>query len=482
MKRLATLLIALLLAFACAALYEASQQRTLVDDGFDLGTYLDSHEPHRRIWMHVLYLPLGRLVAAAGAGPGPYHVLGMLSAVAGALGLAALWLALRANGARISIAFTLALITGLTPVVWFYSTTVEVHAVHFAFVSIALCTVLLVPWRRTVLAHALASLACSGLFLSHQTGVLLVPALALLSLHAQRRQGLELDTRRALLRLVGCYGLATLLAIGLERWLRGGGDARTPLEFIRVYGGESASLGWWTRELLVPLGLLLPLALVALALRQGSLELRRAVGAALLVAIAFFGWWGVETRGGYFIGLVPFLALLAAEPVQRVVDRVGWSKIAATACVSFVLLVMYVFSGNTKYRPLDPNGLLYRSLIADHALPEGGILISLDPRCQPVDLYRPSIRELNASRRVALALAHGVDPHALAELIASETAAQCNELGGAVAIDHGFLKRSAGISRFEDFARSYWESIQARFGREPSAPPEEGFLVLRAAP
>jgi hypothetical protein len=271
MKRLAALLIALLLVLGCLALYRATNQRWLVDDGFDLGTYLDSTEPHRRVWMHVLYLPLGRLVASAGAGPGPYQVLATLSAWAGALGIGALWLALRANGARAPLAFALALIAAVTPVVWFYSTTVEVHAVHFAFASIAVCAVLLVPPAR-----------------------------------------------------------------------------------------------------------------------------------------------------------------------------------ARQACLS-----------------------------RQSRLPAGGVLISLDPSCQPVDLYRPHLRELNASRRATLA--HGVDARALGELLATETFEQCNALGGAVAIDPSFLQRAAGLPRFEEFALSFWESVNARFGREPSEPPAEGFLVLRAA-
>src|SRR6185436_16334727 len=87
----------------------------------------------------------------------------------------------------------------LAPSLWFFGTTVEIHALHFGCVALVAAVTLLAPWRRPALALALTALAFPLLYWSHQAAFMLGPGWVLLVQYARSRHGTRYSWRALLL-------------------------------------------------------------------------------------------------------------------------------------------------------------------------------------------------------------------------------------------------------------------------------------------
>ena len=314
--------LAVALAFAVlgSAAFRLGFQDRMLGDGAGLATFYARGD---LLAYHFLYLPACRLVAPLAAlvpepallgGADPIEATRWLSAVAAGLGCAFTWLLARELGAgRRGAAFG-TLLVAFSPAVVFFGTTVEVHSLHFATVALGAWLTLRLPWRHPAalpLAAALYALA----FWGHQLALLLGPGWMVLCQLGRRRVGRPWTTRGLLLGVGPTLLAGALVASLLASVLRFGTPSLAgaeELDILTVFARppEAHRFGWdgWLR----PLAALLPAALLG-ALAGGIESLVRR-GLLLLVGLptAFLFAWGVAEYGGYTLGHIPFLGVLAA--------------------------------------------------------------------------------------------------------------------------------------------------------------------------
>ena len=351
--------------FACAAalvafaLYGATLQSNVYGDGVALAEYV-GNGPYP--YYNVLYVPAGWTLHRALSpflGWDPLTALGWMSALSGAAGVgvttASLLCALGERAPRPAIALLAALVA-LAPCTWFFSTTAEVHALQFLCASLGLRLALAARDQRgarraLVLACALA-IATAG----HLSSVVLGPLFVLIAEERERERWLRSSLRtgaRAAAMFLGIVALAVAAAAALGR----ANALLDPLrmfrffasgllERARVLGPYSPAevLDYLWDEFARPSGALLVAvaALRILAPRARARLLACALlGALPLVVPLSLG--GVREDGGYFVALLPALALAAAEPLARApgapqAGRVSIAPRARTVSIALGLL------------------------------------------------------------------------------------------------------------------------------------------------
>jgi len=313
--------VALGLGILTLAVYLAAGQDATWSDGRLLPGLVE-----RSTWTyhHVLFLPLARavlaLLRAVDGDVATRTALLFLSALAGAVAVAATYLAGRELRRDRAAALFGAGLLGLAPGAAFFSTTVEVHAPQLAAAALA-------AWWAARAARpgrlgerlTLPALLLCALVGTHMTGLAWAPSFGVLVL---------LWVRRLRARPAGATGLdaaATLAVLGaFAAWYQrthgvtdvGGHHVLLGLQRLT----RSWSASFFLSELVVPAGLTLPLAGVGawLALRargEGARGLLRPLPLATAVLLGAFLPFAfvvrILERGAYFVSLLPPAALLA---------------------------------------------------------------------------------------------------------------------------------------------------------------------------
>lgn len=125
--------------------------------------------------------------------------LNVFSAIFGALTATAVYFLVRALGQYKSLAACAALFTGFLPTMWDHGTEAKVYTMAAFFVALALTLAIHGAWRGDLRSSVLAFLAAGLAAAVHFSGLLVLPALPLILLGADRR---FLRSRR--LWLLGC--------------------------------------------------------------------------------------------------------------------------------------------------------------------------------------------------------------------------------------------------------------------------------------
>jgi hypothetical protein len=487
--------LALGLILAAAGLYLSTRQNWLFNDGFGLVARL-SWDPGSR-WPHPGYVPFVRSLHWLQPGAWPYGALLSASwlpaAVMGA-GLYALarkrlpgWSALALSGALLC-----------SPLVWFFATTVEVHALHGAAVTLGVVALHALPWRRPMLAIPLAAVAFVPAAATHLMSVLLIPGWLVLcrSLASNRRplswRHLGLVLLPALIGLEWCVLWNSDGAWWQSALSATGADPAAMSVPLRAVAGIWAqvqrdarpfSLDWLKEDLVAPLGLVwLPLLwlLVLLGASQAWRSTPEAPGVraqlCLVVPLLLFtALWGVPNQGGYMFGVLPGLLMLAAEGYRRLA---AWPRAAQLLAPALLLSVLWpaqsaVLAWRKLYQQEDR---AERARATEVALGGRGVLVSLDPRRQPVGFDLPEVLEHSAAEQLLLGLQAGELPAVLAERIGNTMDVLLNAGQHAVAIEAPWLSKAAAPG-LEDYALALHEALEQRFALE--LVPSSTWPVLR---
>lgn len=459
--------LAALLALVCVLVYRVCFQDWVYGDGPQLiDTYLFGHT----LWMHVLYIPLARMIGFVLPYADLLAGLRWLSILGGALGVAGTFLILCAFVVRPARAMLVSILVATTPALWFFSTTIEVHAPHFA--AVALGAALLATWSRgrTALAMACAFTA-PLLYLTHKSGVLLAPGWLALGLRAWQR-GHEGGASGLPRRGVVTLGLAIALGYGIgllagRSLLPAGNSIDSTLAFIQHFRQGPSSV-FWSEAVVLGLGALLPLA--AWGLRGIPRNDAWVLGSLLLPSIAFFAWYGEGNRGGYFLPIVPFLAVLAerALPRGRAFGVVFLGLLALQLSLSLHVVSLHTQRFSAEER--QERVAAVREVLGEH-----GTLVSLEPTHQPITLDLVGVRELNKRPEFMGGAIEGRSPDQLAHETVEYLRAVMRTSQGPVALDLGLRRK--GIARFEP----YLDALERALGREfgPVSHRDSKFPLLR---
>lgn len=395
-RNLADVAVALLVALAATALFAATTfERVFGGDGKFLAesiAWLDRSWPS---YHNTLYLPAAQAYAALAprgllaAGDDPLAVGKSLSALAAGIGVACSFLVCRLLGAARWAALAGVAMVAFAPGLWFFGAAIEVHAQHFATVAACALATILLPWRRPVLAAAAAAVVFVIPSLSHQTSPLLGPGWILLVQCARRRVGAAFSWPALF-----AVGVALLLAVGLGhvlvQWRRGLGLGADP-------AGLAATVSAWHRgfspqlvmsEVVEPLFLIVPVAVVACSWRAIDPWLR-ACGA-LIVSLPIFGvlWWGIAERGGYLLGGAFVFAVLAARLWSAMPRRLAVGSAALAVAVQAWAGWRYVEEYAAGGLRVEDRVALVRSNLA-----AGGVLLACNDNGPSVELWLTDRRE-----------------------------------------------------------------------------------------
>ncbi len=440
-------------ALAFFVLYAATWQPSWYGDGVGV---LHAVVGRFAAPMHPLSPALAMGLARLVPGLGPLASVRVAMIASAALGLGASFLLARRMGAGRAAALGASALAGATPAVWFFATTVEVHAVHLAAVAAACLAALLygaaAEGRRAL--PLLGVLLAEPLVIpSHASGVLLIPGLAGLAWWSRRRAGgRELAALVPAVVVAAAAASGRLVSDGLLSSLFDGPPAE-PGSFVGYYvehglgAGEALVRGW-----LLPLGLLLPLALV-----EGVLRARRdpLLGLVLLALILpeliFFTWFGWPERGGYALAVVPAATAGTALLLQRLPPRAGPLALLGVALHAGLTSTLGL-AGRDGWRIDD------RLEAAALALPEGGTLFSLQARAPWLDSYRPDVTERSLYPLILGARDAGFAPE--------DFGARFLELaqGGPTAFDIGCLRNE---HLTQGGMQPYFESLVLAFEAQP---------------
>ncbi len=477
-----------LLAFA---FYLGHRQEWLLQDGAGLVVGLLYREPE--YWMHVAILPLARALQPFCPAEDPSLALSLVSAAGAALGLGACYALMRRLGASVGAGLLACALAASSPALFVHATLIEVHALHFGAVALgALATSYLVHWSplRALVGLALVAFA---LHATHRTAPLLLPGWVVWTASLRQRvtagtahgpNAPPHDTARAhepsaqphdarsfsrgalaqfALPALG-LGLGLLLAILASAALRGSEPVSELLadqRLVRSFGaGFSARFAW--REGLVPLGLVLPLALLAWFAQSAtrSRTSRLALPVLVLPSAVFFLWWGEATQGGYALGVLPFFALEAAqlEPRARAA-RVALRLLALAAIAAQLAL------GRAEVRShVDEPGYgtdaRERAAAFERALGGGGSVLALEPCLVPAHLYGAHVREYNLAPAAIFWAARGETPEQIAQRLLGPVHAVVEAEPGAVLVHLGV---PAGLEAHARYPAALRAACEQRF-------------------
>ncbi len=421
-------------ATAFALLYLAMLQERFYGDGPGLVGFV--LRGSGKEYYNVLFVPLCRWLSDF-AGIDPMRVTHVISALSSAAGVAFAWPVLRAFGLRPARATLGCLLLGLTPVVLFFATTSEVHALHLGRVSLCACVTLYAPWRRPWLALSLTALVFPLLYWSHVTAVLLGPGWVLLVQYARTRKDRPFSIG-VLLAVVGPILLGALvLAIGLANLERFGSFSLDTSDIAgqvgEYYNPPKANWMAWSGWLL-PLLLLVPLA--AIGVRRGP---RTGWGDLALLglivpSLVFFLVWGVAERGAYFSGTVVFWAGFAARGLPDL--RPGRGRAVATALLLVQALVAtyLVREHDQGWSPAE------RAQRVRECMGESGTLINCGNWAVSITEVMPDVVDAPFWDIVPRYEAAGASREEFATAVADQMGALIQQ--GPVGLDESYLRRA----------------------------------------
>ncbi len=410
--------VALALAAAAAFLLACLHQERLWDDGYHL------YELCRRdglpwwfTWHHPGYLPVARLLLALGPLGHPFHDVSLASSLPAGGAVGAVYLLARRLGVGALGAFAGALLLASSPALVFFGTLIELHALHAFAVAAGLLVVERAARRASRRTFPLwAAAAFLPAALTHLSAVTLGPGWLAFALHVRRRSAdagrgrpephMALAARLAP-GLALAFGAAVLAAhLTYQRHI--GRDGVGGSLAILAEFGEGLSAAYLHSEWWAPApGLWLALGLGGLAaLTPAGKNLLGPAGRAQLLLVAlwllppflFFAGWGVVTEGGYLAGSLPVLALGATRSADlaRVAPRAAavalWLVLADGFALGLRASTHALLEPRTELAAPERQARL--SAIRA-ALPEGGLLLGLDPWHQPADIPFADVREID---------------------------------------------------------------------------------------
>ncbi|QDU85444.1 hypothetical protein Pla163_25740 [Planctomycetes bacterium Pla163] len=465
--------VALILGAAAFALYAATRQWRIYGDGPALLSSL-THDPHGNWgWIHVAFMPVARFWNGAFDWSTPAEALRFLAATGGAVTVATTYLIARCFGARTTSAALVAALLAVTPALWFYSTTIEVHSVHAATIGLLAVATFLAPWHRPALALALVAVLLPLLHLTHQSGATLHLVWILLVRAAwSRRTGRVVTWRTTALVVAPVMTVSLVAALLLSEHLRaepdfvGASDVGAFITQSRVEltGWRLAGLWGW------PIGWLW-LALVPALLAPRA---RRSSGLVALVAaaplVAFFTWLGVPERGAYSLGFLPFVAAFVASGADEFVERFGANRpaLGRVATVAGVLLVaLQAWHGVASNAQVDDGSWRARSDARGafvRALADGPIsLVSINRAGQLVETSEPTIREVDLLARLTGAQRAGVPIAVLEEQIVLVLESLRTALDSTVVVDLGHRAHLDDAPELAEILPALEERIEATY-------------------
>ncbi|HEX6812530.1 MAG TPA: hypothetical protein VF384_12970 [Planctomycetota bacterium] len=393
---LADCAIALLLAVAVTALNSATSfGRVFGGDGKILSEWTANLEHANWNYHNTLYLPAAQLCAAVlprgllAAADDPLALGKSLSALAAGIGAAFSYLCCRLLGAKPWPGVAGTALVVLSPGVWGFGSLIEVHTQHFGTVAICAFVTLLLPWRRPVLATALATAVFVIPCMSHQTAPLLGPGWILLVQCARRRVGPPFSWT-ALLAVGTALLVAVVLGHVLVQWRRGQGLGMAPGELAGTvmiwYQGFRPFLLW--TEVLCPLFMCAPVAIVACCWRAIDPWLRACAALTMLSLIAGILWWGIVEAGGYLLGGMFVLAALAASLWSVLRHRIA----VATAVLAIGAQAAFSWSCLSAWKA---GGYLVedRAARVRAHLGTSGVLLSCSDHAPSVGIWLPGVHE-----------------------------------------------------------------------------------------
>ena len=447
---------AILLASAGCVAFASQAQLWLSLDG----PKLLANQAQEASWYHIVHLPVARIVQRV-TGADAMEGLLFTSALFAALALGGVYLALRAAGFRVVDVLGPLLVLATLPALWFHATIVEVHTAQLAGgVTLLGCAVWLGrATRRGVLVGSfLWSLAAVSLHLANTFLLPVLPLLAPRGVRLRAACGLVLGVVAVhlfsdLVRRPGASsGFSHSVWLVRDFWLGPG------FEFTR-------------RELLVPLAGPLALGVLGLAVRRRTPTPDRPALDPVLIALpalVFFTLYGIETQSGYYLASMPFLVF----PVAR-------SRTFLVACL-VVAGVQALFVPRTldqpQRAPLEAL-LQQRTRLAEEALPEGGVLISLEPFRQEVTGLAPNVYEHNLAPAIRRAWQLGTLEERLADGLWRAVLADL-EPEVPVAYDPGFRETARAVPEIDAVLREMELELARRYVFEPASEDELAFLVL----
>ncbi len=449
---------ALLLALGLFALYAAFRQDRLWNDAFvilDICAWPE--HPWYFTWNHFLYLPLVRFLAWVSPLGHTFADAALASSLPAAAAAGVVVLAARAAGASLGGAVIAALLVSLAPATAVFATLIELHAVHFLGVAIAV--LFLVRSAGRVSARAFewrAVLWFAPIALTHLSAPTLGPGwLALGTWLAWRHYGEHARGRRFwgfALRIAGGTALVFGVVLGLLNFtLFREADTGSVAHALWVIENHGAGFSWdyflgdWVLPLgpvwllLIALGLLSVLRPLRARLRPDTAALVAIAWIGLVLPFLFFSAWGVDNQGGYLAGSLPLLALALARASDLWPQKPRVGEFVALALVVFTAALAHLSVTGWSTPELEAR-VAARTAAVRAALPEGGVLIGfhIDEE-HPADVYLASVRELNLLQRLQMHVAAGEAPELIAARLDDQLLRRVVPFDGPVAIEPTFL-------------------------------------------
>jgi hypothetical protein len=453
---------ALLLGLACFGLYCGTLQSRLFGvDAIGLIGIAAGVDPE--IYWHPLYTRCARILCQLAPGADPVHVLRLLSATGAAAAVAGSYLLCRSFGAARGASALATALLAVAPSWWFFATTVEVYPPHVALVVVGALLVREAPRGAARAPLAWGVLAYPLVFLSHQTGILLLPGWAALILRAQHERG-RATTPAGALAVCVALGLALAAAIALGNAMRGDGfqlatasSSGTIERFHVLMPMHVLREGW--------LGGLALLGLLALGacfarVRVGARDLEAAL--LVLPSFAFFLWWGPIEKGGYFLATAPFLAAWTASRLG--VSEARRPPLALRWCVAALLVAAQAALALRGLRAHDDGMYPERRVVAVRsALPRGGVLLSADGVAPDIAIQLRDVREISLLHFMPYVLEQRPEPRRFAEqmILPSVSALVASE--PAVALDLSYRRHPGEFALGLPYLDGLEEVLAERF-------------------
>jgi hypothetical protein len=354
-----------LVALGIAAVHLATIQGQLWGDGPHLLRLLDwEQRPWWRAWPHWLHTPLAEFLGAVGPFRLAHDNYVLASALPAAVGCGAVFAVARLLAASRTAALAAALLVGLSPVLWLFGTVLEVHALHFGVVAVAIAASLWAAPRtgpRAFLAvHAALFLVVAA---SHLTALTLVPIWALLGWFARRRTGAEQEpvVAAALVRacvphgLLACAAFAVAMGVAqfvFYRFAPDDSEAVSNIAEMIVASVEPITWTYLRDDWIAPMAWLgVPVLAALVVLVVPGLRARPGKPVRGWWPVTFLGGapsfvfyllWSLPNDGGYLAGWLPFVGVAAALLPSAFASRTG---ARATVGLAAVLVALQVMAG-----------------------------------------------------------------------------------------------------------------------------------------
>jgi hypothetical protein len=475
----AALFVALLLVFHGLA------QDTTYGDGAPMLVVFAREGAYRVLWQHVLHFPVGFALRWLGVGDTAFESLRAVSVVSGAAGAALAYILFRAWRCSRAAALGGSLLLALSPAWVFYSTTIEVHALHAACFAFAACAVVLAPWQRPWLAAALSALALPLVSLSHQSGPILGAGLLAMVQVGRERRGLSPLGWRALCLGIGPLYLAMLAGAFAWGAVLGGSTVTdqvisnaAQVSFFHNHSEIETFAALW----LEPFYVLVPLLLVACVSTRLGRWRSMAIGATLIPSLVYFTAWGVPERGGYALPSAVVIAVGAAA----LIDRIPARRVAGLVAVLLVgVQFLASLAGIRSYKgPVWDDVTSVRTEVFREALGERFVLYSLNFLFQPID-GPPDAREVNLYPDLLRAGVEGTPHERFAHEIVSRIAADVDagaveRAGASVGLDLSYRRELlAARSEWIAYMDALMALLEERFWLQRTEHPRWPVVLIR---